>query len=234
MIPLRQSITGILERLAGRLRRGLLIEEVLESLARAGVLVFPYYLTERHLTAPGADRSLPSPLAFRPLREGDASAMADVPGRPLAVAVARARLLRSRYFGLFLDGQLVAYNSASVDTVRLPFRQQALFTLEPDEAYLWDTFVSPMHRGARLSQHLSAEIAAQLLSEGRDCIFGLQGAFNTPSRQFSRRLGARRVELRLLVGLTRGFALDLRLWSWRAITRTRRICGVLQRPRASS
>jgi hypothetical protein len=69
-----------------------------------------------------------------------------------------------------------------------------------------------------------------LLAEGRDRILGLQGAFNTPSRQFSRRLGARRVELRLLAGFTRGFALDLRLWSRQAQSRTRRIVGV-PRPR---
>ena len=205
--------TGPLSRFAARLRRGMLLQEVVERLGRSGLLLFPYFLTSRELVGATVPQGLASPPSFRELSPADAPLLAAVEGRPMPVRRAAQRLADARYFGIFLDGALVAYNSASRDVARQPLLDGPVYRLASDEAFLWDTYVVPRCRGLRLVQHLGEGMSSVLRGEGVRRVSGAQGAFNTASRRFSTRLGAHRVELRLLLGVPRFWAVDLRLWS---------------------
>ncbi len=203
-----------LQRLFGRLRHGLLTQEILDRLARAGLVIYPYFVAWEPV------REEPDPIpqehcTFRVLGADDAAEMARfAPGRPNEQAIVRL-LAKAACLGAFCDGQLAGYSWARLDVVPVPFAGgHAVFRLQPREAYLFDMYVAPPYRGLRLAGSLRQAMQRELVRRGSSCFYSVTLAFNRSSRRFKSRLGVREIELRLYVRLRLGSlpGCDLRLW----------------------
>ena len=204
----------LLQRLLGRLRHGLLIQEALDRVARAGLVIYPYYIVFEPLPA-GPPPALPPRCAVRSLAPGDAAEMARISVRPSNEGVIVARMAQAASMGIFYDGQLAGYSWASLQRLPIPASSgQALFGLEPDEAYLFDSYVASPYRGMRLAGLLRSTLQHELARLGRRRFYSVTLAFNRSSRRFKSRLGATEHELRIYVHLHVGSlsGLDLRLW----------------------
>lgn len=204
----------LLQRLLGRLRHGLLAQEVLDRLARAGLAIYPYYIVLEPLPADPPPALSPR-CTVRSLVSGDAAEMARISVRPTSEGMILARMAQAASMGIFYDGQLAGYSWASLQRLPIPGGfGQALFELESHEAYLFDIYVAPPYRGMRLAGVLRSALQHELARLGRRRFYSLTLAFNRSSRRFKSRLGAREHELRIYVHLQIGSmsGLDLRLW----------------------
>lgn len=202
------------ERLLGRIRHGLLIQEVLDRLAHAGLVIYPYYIVLEPLPAeppPALDRRC----TVRSLVAEDAAEIARISVRPTGEGAIVARMDHSACLGIFFDGQLAGYTWAGLQQLPIPASfGEALFGLDSDEAYLFDIYVAPPYRGMRLAGLLRSRLQHDLARLGRHRFYSITLAFNRSSRRFKSRLGARELELRIFVRLLAWSlpGLDLRLW----------------------
>jgi hypothetical protein len=202
------------ERLLGRLRYGLLIQEILDRLVRAGLIIYPYFV----VLEPAGDGLPPAPApgcTFRMLGAGDVDEVVRVLVGRITAEIYLELLLQTECLGVFYDGKLAGYTWARLDMVPVPDGLgQAVFDLQPDEAYLFDMYVASPYRGLQLAGTLRQTMQRELSLRGRTRFYSLTLAFNRSSRRFKSRLGAREVELRihlrLCIASLRGC--DLRLW----------------------
>lgn len=203
----------LVQRLLGRLRHGLLTQEVLDRLARAGLVIYPYYIVLEPL--PAEPPALPPRCTVRSLTAGDAAEMARISVRPSGEGEIVARMDQTACWGIFCDGQLAGYSWASLRQLPVPgsFGQAAL-ELESDEAYLFNIYVAPPYRGMRLAGMLRSALQHDLARLGRRRFYSVTLAFNRSSRRFKSRLGARELELRIFMRLKAGSlpGLDVRIW----------------------
>ena len=208
------SDRSFLSRLAGRIRHGLLAQELLDRMARAGLVLYPYYVVLEDASCAQA-ATLDPRIKMSPLGPQDAPEIARVALREVSAEGIRALMATASCIGVFCDGQLAGYTWASLARVPIPGggAGQTLFDLAPDEAYLFDMYIAPQYRGLRLAGLLRGESYRALASNGRTRFYSITLAFNRSSRKFKAQLGAREVELRLQVHLRLGrlSGVDLRL-----------------------
>jgi GNAT superfamily N-acetyltransferase len=203
----------LLQRLLGRLRHGLLTQEVLDRLARAGLVIYPYYIVLEPLPT-GPPPALSPRCTVRSLVAEDAAEMARISVRPTSEGAIVARMAQAVSLGIFHDGQLAGYSWAGLQRLPIPGSfGQALFGLDSNEAYLFDIYVAPPYRGMRLAGLLRSALQHDLARLGRRRFYSITLAFNRSSRRFKSRLDAREHELRIYVHLhVRSLSgLDLRL-----------------------
>jgi hypothetical protein len=203
-----------LQRLVGRIRYGLLTQELLNRIANAGIVVFPYYV----VSEPLGDKLEAAPAAGLSLRLLTAQDAAD------AVRASDGQQSAQRFvenlssalcLGIFHGDALAGYTWAAMDAVPMPSgTRQAVFTLQPDEAYLFDMHIALRHRGLRLAGFLRQAMQQEMVSRGRRRFYSVTAAFNRSSRRFKSRLGARELELRVCQNLRRWSlpGCDLRIW----------------------
>jgi len=216
---LRESSTRthLAQRLWGRIRNGLILQDLLDGLGRFGCLIRPYYVV---LEAVPEDCELPLPAnsQSRRLTGADAAEMARVTLRATPVERLSEELERTFCLGLFVDGQLAAYTWASTRSVPVPESYGTLlFEVGADGAYFFDAYVAPAHRGTRLAGLVRQLIQQHMARLGRRRFYSITMAFNRSSRRFKARLGARELELRLYLHFAprhlRGVDLRLRRWA---------------------
>jgi GNAT superfamily N-acetyltransferase len=201
----------------GRLRHGLLTQEFLDRLARAGFVIYPYFITieDAPVDEVAGEEGQDDRIMMRWLGPEDVGEIARITARKTDTTYLLARLDSARCMGAFLDGSLVGVSWASTVQLPIPYtRNQALFRLAPDELYLFDMYVSPEHRGLRLAGRLRSRLYREFMAEGRTRRYSVTLAFNRSSRRFKARLGASEVELRIYLQLRFGSlpGIDLRLW----------------------
>lgn len=213
MTPETTNERGILQRFIGRLKHGLVIQEILDRLMRRGLVLYPYLVTAER----SADAGQPpdSPYVVRQLQPQDAAEIARITIRQVSETAVINDLTLARCFGVFDGKQLAGYTWVSTRQLPVPAsRGVALYELNADEAYLYDMFISPDFRGGRLAPLLRTHVLAQLVKEGRTQCYSITLLFNRSSRRFKARFGAREVELRLYLHLRAGGlqGVDVRLW----------------------
>jgi hypothetical protein len=211
--PRRRPWREVLPRFWGRLRHGLLIQEILDRLARTGLVIYPYFVAqERAATGPAS--TLPAGYRVRALTADDAVEMVRVdPRYPTDPFL--ARLSRGECLGLLAESELVGYSWAQFDAAPIPGSAGApLLKLQAHEAYLFDIFVGVSHRGHRLADTLRRAVHADLARRGRTHFYSYTLAFNRSPRRLLARAGVRDLELRLFLALGRRSpaGLDVRLW----------------------
>jgi len=229
------SAHGFWHRLRGRLRYGLMSQEVLDRLAKCRIIIYPYFVVREA----GSAEPRPMPdnrTRVRWLGAEDVDEVVRVLAGRINAPLYLELLTRAECLGAFRDGQLAGYTWARLDTVPIPQGLgYAVFDLHPDEAYLFDMYVAPAHRGLRLAGLLRQQMCSELARRGRTRLYSLTLAFNRASRRFKQRLGAREVELRLQLRLQVAAlpGLDVRLWRRREALRSvwlRRIQPAAQAP----
>ena len=178
-----KKLQQLWQRLLGRLRYGLLIQELLDRLARAQVFIYPYYVV---LEPGGAE----SPAAadhrctFRLLGAADVDQVMRVLVGRITKEIFLEQLTRAECLGVFYDGKLAGYTWVRLDMVAIPEGLgQPVFVLHPDEAYLFDMYVALPYRGLQLAGILQQAMQAELMRRGRTR-FSLTLTFNRSSRRF--------------------------------------------------
>ncbi len=212
---------GTLQRFLGRLRHGLVTQEILDRLARGGLVFYPYLITAERSSEMGPPPE--SAHIVRALTPQDVAEIVRITLRRVSETSLIADLSRARCFGIFTDGALCGYTWVSTNVLPVPGSMGTpLYELNSDEAYLYDMFISPEHRGGRMAPLLRAHVLQELIKEGRSQCYSITLRFNRSSRRFKARLGAREVELRLYFHLRikslKG--IDLRIWRRRPHLRT--------------
>ena len=207
------AVARSLARFFGRLKHGLLIQEILDRLARAGLVIYPYFVAQESASADVAS-ILPAGYRVRALTADDAAEMVRVdPRYPTDPFL--ARLSRGECLGLLAASELVGYSWAQFDAAPIPGSSGApLLKLQAHEAYLFDIFVAVNHRGRRLAETLRRAVHGDLARRGRTHFYSYTLAFNRSPRRLLARAGVRDLELRLFLGLGRRspVGVDVRLW----------------------
>jgi hypothetical protein len=214
---------GFWQRLRGRIRNGLIVQDLLDALGHVGLVIRPYFVN-----AEFGPREPPPPLpaqcSVRRLGVADAKEIVRVTLRPPDPDDLASALEQSYCVGLFYEGELAAYSwASSVRGVPVPDAGGArLFELTAEEAYVFDMYVVPRHRGSRLAITLAQAMHTQLALLGRHHYYSFTIGFNRSARRFKTRLGAREMELRLYLHLRWGRlqGIDLRLRRWGERLRT--------------
>lgn len=209
--------TRFLQRLKGRIRNGLIVQDLLDTLGHIGLVIRPYFVNAEFGPREAAP-PLPERCSVRRLTVADATEMLRVTLRPPDPTDLASSLEHSHCVGLFYEGELAAYTWASTARgVPVPDAGGArLFDLAANEAYVFDMYVVPRFRGTRLAITLAQSTHSQLALMGRQDYYSLTIAFNRSARRFKTRLGAREMELRLYLHLRWGRlpGMDLRLRRW--------------------
>jgi GNAT superfamily N-acetyltransferase len=205
-----------LARLLERMRHGLLEQEILDRLARLGIVCYPYFVSVESARPRGASPSADG-YELRVLAPADAAEISRITllkTRSTTPQALAARMAHALCLGAFADGALVGYTWVGFDGLPTPGSgRQWLFRLEPDEACLFDLYVVPAHRGQRLAALLRHRVTDILERRGCRRAYSVSLAFNRATRRFKARIGAREAELRLYLHLRwrRLPGIDLRL-----------------------
>jgi GNAT superfamily N-acetyltransferase len=214
--------TRLLQRLGGRIRNGLFVQDLLDGLGHFGLVIRPYFVNAEF--GPHEDAApLPEHCSVRRLTVADVNEMVRITLRPPTATDLASSVEKYYCLGLFHEGELAAYAWANTRGVPVPDSGGAkLFELTADEAYLFDMYVIPRHRGTRLAGTLAQWMHSQLIGLGRHHFYSLTIAFNRSARRFKARLGAREMELRLYLHLRWGrlSGVDFRLRRWGPNLRT--------------
>ena len=231
----QRSWREALPRFWGRLKHGLLTQEILDRLAHAGLVIYPYFVSLESAESDG-EPDLAAGQSVRALTADDASQMVRVDARYPAGPFT-ARLARAECLGLFVGSELVGYSWAKLDRVPIPGSAGAtLFALQANEAYLFDIFVAVGYRGLRLAEVIRRAVHSDLARRGRTRFYAFTLAFNRSPRRLLARAGVRDLELRLFLGLGRRtpVGLDARLWRRAPYLRTSWLTRVTTARRADS
>lgn len=205
----------MLQRFIGRLRYGLLMQEVLDRLARAGLIIRPYFIVIESAAIESDPVSDPR-CTLRMLTSADAAAIKEISIQHSAEQALIGRFSQpgATCLGIFYDGELAGYTWARRDAVPVPSSfGQPLFQLRAHEAYLFGMFVTPRRRGLRLAGILRRGMLRELTRRaGTQLFYSVSLALNRSTRRFKSRLAAQEVELRLCLKLGSQAGIDLRLW----------------------
>lgn len=207
---------SIFARILDRLRHGLLMQELLDRLARLGVVIYPYFIAVEPAN-PGRLAAPDPRYALRPLTPADAPAISAVTllkTQGNSAAALAGRMERALCVGAFMSGALIGYAWMGFDGLPIPASgRRWLFLLAPDETVIFDLYVSPEHRGNRVAGLLRDEITRALETRGCARAYTVRLAFNRATRRFQSRFAVRDAELRLYVHLRLGRlpGVDLRL-----------------------
>jgi hypothetical protein len=198
-------------RFTNRLRFGLATQEVLDRLARLGLVFYPYYLVYEPMARSDPNGSQ-EPLQTRFLKSEEASLIASLPDRPKNESGVREQMLHSTCVGLVENGQLLAYTWFTREKIRIPASATQLCDLPEDWAYLFEMYVRPEARSRGMAGQIRSRGHQMLANEGVKHCCSITLKFNRSARRFKAKVGAVEMELRLLLRLNPFPGVDLRLW----------------------
>ncbi len=208
-----KSKRSMVKRIRERFRYGLALQEVIDVLQRRfNILVYPYYIVSETLN----ENYVPNyedvpPFSIRYLKIIDMESVVKI--RPWMSTLAKLQSDIQLYncLGIIVNDQLAGTTWSRDDVIPVPNSGQPLVELGSDEAYLFDAFVGREFRGYRLAPIVRHQLYCELVKIGKTQFYSITLAFNKSSRRFKARLGAREIELRLMVGIAGWRAIDFRL-----------------------
>src|SRR5690606_35226299 len=189
----RQTTAGadrdLAVRLRERLRYGLVTQEVLDRLARKGLVFYPYDILQESIRGI-SDIEVPATagdVRVAPLGPEDVDLVANLPCRPLSPRLIAERVKQSQGFGVFINRELAGYTWVNFRKVPIPLNGGVLFELDSRGAYLFDMYIARAHRGKRFAPWLRRRCNEQLIQSGRDRIYSISLVFNSSTRRFKSR-----------------------------------------------
>jgi ribosomal protein S18 acetylase RimI-like enzyme len=198
-------------RLKGRLSYGLLTQELLDRIARLGLICYPYYVVrEMPLQRPEFEVNKAN-FEARFLDDSELSFLSAVPERPRELSRIRQRLAYGRCFGVWVDGEFAAFSWHSSKELPAAVGGQPLCALPPNTLYLYDAFVRPQFRGRQVAGYMRHKLHEALGNDGTECCVSISLAFNQSTRRFKAKLGADETELRLLLAIKNTGGFDFRI-----------------------
>lgn len=206
------SAPGFWVRLKGRLDFGLVTQEILDRLARIGVVIYPYFLVYEPLAARPEVEMLSHDLRLKLLEPDEAPLIASVAERPRDESKIREAMTRASCVAVMDGDELLAYSWYTRQWLLGPLSANALCELPPDWACLFGMYVRPKARGRKLAVYMRHRVQHMLAAQDVAHCCSVSLVFNRSSRRFKAKLGAIEPELRLLLRLGPFAGLDLRLW----------------------
>lgn len=178
---------------------------------RIGTYVRPYYVVleggEIKKSPPAAPVSAACEMGS--FDSGEMRLMSSIPGRRFSEEELTKRLEEGkRCYGLKTEGQMAAFTW--VDFKEFGMRTHR-FLLKENEAYLFDAYTLPEHRGKGLAPVVRYYAYERLEAMGKKRLYSITDFFNVPSIRFKKKLGAKIVELRLLFLVFNRKLFDIRL-----------------------
>lgn len=209
---IRPAMHDVVSRLRGRLQHGLATQEILDRLARRGIVLYPYLVFQEFAEVQFSAEQVSNPFRARQLTENDTAQLTAMPDRPRTEAGIRERFRLGHVgIGAFEQDSIVAYTWCDLQKLSSPGQGSALRPLERDEAYMYDAYTIPRCRGRGLVPFLRSEVYKVMQTLGRRRLYSVSVLFNRPARRFKAKLGAREVELRLSINLFQKFKRDVLL-----------------------
>jgi len=217
----KNLITALLTRIKSRIRyyrtnvplSGLALQVLVDVLAKMGILIQPY-----HLVAEGIQNVGPRPLAGELaeyeigfLGPHDVPALAAIPGRMVSSETLLSRLQEGKLcVGAKYRGEIVAFSWCNLTECEM--RSHRLFALKDREAYLFDAHTLEHFRGRGIAPYLRYRCYEELAKLGRGQCYSITAVWNPSAAKFKKKLGARVLELGILVTLfhRRRFHIQLR------------------------
>lgn len=216
-------------RFRNRLRFGLATQEMLDRLARCGLVVYPYYLVDEPVRL-RADLECPGSLVFRRLDAGWVHEFASLPERPRDEAKTRAFLDFATCIVALEHGEIVAYSWYTTHQLKGIAGLDAIAALPPRCAYLFDMFVCRRARGRQVAAMLRNHVHGLLSAMGVRHAISVSLTFNSSTRRFKAKLGSVETELRVLLRVKPFPGLDVRLHRRPWVLPTPRVAVVRQAP----
>ena len=106
---------------------------------------------------------------------------------PAARAGNERRCIEARFAGRVVGFTWYSVRECHFQGYRFPFG--------PDEAYLFDAYVAPDHRGRGLAACLRRLGYAELRAAGRTRFYSITDAFNRSAKRYKKKLGGRPILL---------------------------------------
>ena len=188
-----------LSRLRGRIKHGLLMQEVLVRLGGLGVRFMPYLIVDDSPSVLSHYEGELSSSCFRLLDASDMHMVANMPNRKRSLEDAVSRLEYAECLGAFIGDTLAGYTWSRRDQFSQIRGRIQLHQLSHDEAYLFDMYVDRNFRGMSLAPLLRHHLLQHLSSKGVRRFYSITAYFNQSSRKFKAKLGARDLELRFSI-----------------------------------
>jgi GNAT superfamily N-acetyltransferase len=186
---------------------------VTDILGRLGVRITPYYVYLE-----GLDRADLSSLKTNftgyetvLLESQDMKEIAEIPGRKNLTEQSFLDKLDQGHLclGMKHDGKLAGFNWANLS--ELTFSANTCFTLKDNEAYLYDAYTLMDFRGIGIAPYIRYRCYQQLEQLGKNRLYSISLAFNTPAINFKKKLNAELYELRLFIDIFRKWEFNMRL-----------------------
>ena len=197
-------------RFRNRLKFGLATQEVLDRLARLGLVIYPYYFVDEPVR-PRAELERPEGLEFRHIDSSSARLLANLPERPRDEAKIRSVMAFATCIAALERDEIVAYSWYTRDDLKGIAGGDPMVALPPDCAYLFDMFVCRRARGRQVAALLRNHVHGILSASGVRHAISVSLAFNRSTRKFKAKLGAIETELRILLRIKPFPGLDVRL-----------------------
>jgi GNAT superfamily N-acetyltransferase len=211
---------SFIDKVRGRFERGLVIQEILDRMARLGIVVYPYRVYVKDLdTSDKAKYSDFADYLFRQLSSADAPAMADILTRNVPLEHLRQRFDRGDIcYGVFHDDSLIGYTCVSRDACYGAMRS-VLFRLRSNEAYGYDTFVHRPYRGSGIHLFMMQSCFAVLRDMGVKSLYGTVLYFNRIARAAAETMEYSVIDQRIFIRFFGLFELNPRIGVRRASDR---------------
>ncbi len=208
-----QSKRTIFSRVRERFRYGLAMQEVIDLLLRRfRIMVYPYFIVAEGLGEQTVPNYSDAPdFKIRQLREEDVNSIIEINIIKRSAEKITSQIRKHNCLGLFVEDRLAGTTWSRDDFLPIPNSKEYLVELEADEAYLFDAFISREFRGYRLAPLLRYQQYSELAKNGKHRCYSISLAFNRSTRRFKARLGAKEIELRLLLGFAGWRSIDFRL-----------------------
>jgi GNAT superfamily N-acetyltransferase len=202
--------SSVWSRFKSRLRFGLGTQEVLDRLARLGLVVYPYYFVDEPVQ-PRTQLEHAEGLEFRRIDPDFASLLANLPERPRKETKIRSVMAFATCIAAMEHDEIVAYSWYTRHHLKGLAGGDPIVALPVDCAYLFDMFVCRHARGRQVAALLRNHVHGLLSAEGVRHAISVSLAFNRSTRKFKAKLGAVETELRVLLRIKPFSGLDVRL-----------------------
>lgn len=199
-------------RFKNRVRFGLATQEVLDRLARLGLVIYPYFMVEEPIVDRPEAGEKYADLEVRTLGTTDVHLITSIPERPREEVQVRQVLTGASCVGILAEGDLLGYSFYTRDQATGLAGKTLTRGLPTGWAYLFDMYVRPVARGRGIAAYMRHRVHQMLAAEGVDHGLSVTLRFNRSSRRFKEKLGAVEREFRLIVQLKPLPGVDLRIW----------------------
>ena len=192
---------GTTNKIQKKMRHGLVIQYFLDRISAYGISFRPFYLVEEGGNSCGTGQLNPEVPSCQPvfLTRAEIKGMARheetiVPEKELLARIEEG----CRCFGLKHNSEILAYMWCRFTRGGSWKR----FELKRNEVYLFDAWTYKVHRGKNIAPYLRYQLYDYLHKMGYKKFYSITEAFNTPSKKFKRKLGAKNLKLYFHISLS--------------------------------